>query len=240
MKENRDEEPKSKELLVVESDTSVEQSTIVAQNRATYIVEKVLSSPTVRALGRKNKLSASQTAAVGLAIAMTLEELDSRNRHYRVAEQGFLVSIFGRLFHGSRPVQINVEAPENSVPIHPSSSLWDRIGWGGITAILAITLVGAAFYAQRSAQTGPAWQSTSDAYKRQVELLSTQLKDANTKRDEYADKLLELNRYVGTFEGQASAQTADQKATAQKLRDILGKVDDIQESQRQNASDDKH
>jgi hypothetical protein len=218
------------ELLVVEADTP-DDPTVVAHNRA-FIVNKVLGNPVVLALGRNNKLSAAQTAIGSIAIAITLEELDHQNRNYLAAESGFLTGVFARLFLGaSKPVQGTEEAGEGPTAIPPRSSLWDKVGWGGISAILGLTLIGAAFYAQRAAQAGPAWQSTADAYKGQVTLLTSQLNDANTKRDEYADKLLELNRYVGTIEGQASAQTAEQKATAQKLLDILGKVDDIQKSQ---------
>jgi hypothetical protein len=53
------------------------------------------------------------------------------------------------------------------------------------------------------------------------------MSDANDKRDEYADKLQAMNRYVGTLEAQNDAQTDQQKATAAQLRTILGKVDDI-------------
>jgi hypothetical protein len=224
-----------KELLAVAAGSSYEQSITNAQNRATYIVDKVLANSNVRELGRNNKLSGSQTAIAALAVAMTLEEVDNHNRNYRVAEQGFLATLIGRLFQGSRPVQINVESAESSPAPSTPMSWWGKIGWGGIAVILTISLAFATYSAQKGAGSATAWEATAKAAQAHVDSLQGDLKEANSKRDLYADKLSELQRYIGQLEGQSAVQTDQQKATAQELRKILGKVDDIQKSHQQQS-----
>jgi len=213
---------------------------IVTQTRVSYVIEDVLASSLMRGLGRDGKLSPSQKAAASIAVAMTFEHVEGQNRQYRAAETSFLVSWLGRVFQGLRPVHINVGSADSQTSAPPlPSSLWERFGWGGITGLLAIGLVVASFYAQKGAQGAEAWKTTAEAYSSQVKTLKDELNDANDKRDEYADKLQTMNHYVGTLEGQSTAATDQQKATAAALRTILGKVDDIQKSHRSKDTSKK-
>ncbi len=224
-------EPERGGTLVHPRDIAFEDSNVVAEGRATHLIDKVLANTNVRRLGRKGELTKDQVGVAAYAVAITLEECDNRQRTYRVAETGFTFGVLGRLMQGFRPVHIKVAPAESGAEKDQPESAWQRIGWSNAIAVMtAISLAIAIFFAQRHAQSAAAWESTSNAYKAQAEAFNGLVTTANQKRDEYGDKLLQLQRYIGNLEGQSTAQTDQQRAMAQELRKILGKVEDIQKS----------
>ena len=93
--------------------------------------------------------------------------------------------------------------------------------------ITALCTAGAIYYAQQTSGQTAALNGTITANSARISSLEGLLKDSNDKRDEYSDRLVQVNRYLGQLEGQADAQTEQQKKMLTELKSLVGKVDKV-------------
>ena len=168
--------------------------------------------------------------AIAYAVAATLEELYARDRIYRVADLGLFARIAAYFNPALRP-NINVSSIV-TVPDSPASpekkSGLGKLSWSEYSLIItALCTAGAIYYAQQSSSQVAALTGTITANGARITSLEGLLKDSNDKRDEYANRLVDVNRYLGQLEGQADAQTEQQKKMLGELRALVGKVDKV-------------
>ena len=192
-----------------------------AENHANYLVDKITASSWIRDLGKNGKIPVAVKAAIAYAVAATLEELHASDRRYRVADLSLFARIATYFSPELRPVSISVSSTSPEVPSEKKGGLLSKLGWSEYALVVTLLCTaGAIFYAQYT--TGQ-----TAGHLARITSLEGLLSDSNLKRDEYAERLVQVNRYLGQLEGQADAQSEQQKKMLTELKSLVGKVDKV-------------